>query len=440
MHAYPAVNESAHPPAQNNSIVVAPLDRIDVEVYIPGSKSYTNRAVVIGALAEGTTTLEHPLIAEDTTYIASAVQQYGRAAVLIDEAADQMTIARTPGNMTAPVAPIFMGNAGTPIRCLTSFASLAAGTSVITGDERMQQRPIQDLIEALQQLGVPVRTITGSGCPPIELVGQGLRGGHARIRGSVSSQYTTSILLAAAYAEQDVELTIVDDLTSKPYVDMTLAIMRAFGVEVERSGYAWFRVRAGQRYQARTYRIEPDASNMSYFLAAAAVVGGRVRVRGIDMTSVQGDVQFVKVLERMGCAITAGAGFIEIRGGPLRGVEVDMNWMPDLVPTLAIVAAYAEGPTHITNIANLRIKECDRIAAMEMELRKMRIQVESTADSLTIYGGRPQAAEIDTYNDHRIAMSFAVAGLRTPDVIIRNPACVAKSFPSFWQVFDGLRG
>lgn len=439
MSIHTAAGSTHDPRLKQPQLDITPIDGVDAEVIVPGSKSYTNRAVVIAALAEGETILEHPLISEDTLYIANAVQQYGRAQITIDEAADRMTIVREPGELVAPSEPIFMGNAGTPIRCLTSYASLARGTSFITGDKRMQERPIQDLLDALQQLGVPVRATNGTGCPPVELSGPSLRGGAAGIRGSVSSQFTTSVLLSAPYAEQDIELTVLDDMTSKPYINMTLAIMQAFGVSVERDEFRQFRVRAGQRYQARTYRIEPDASNMSYFLAAAAILGGRVRIPGIDESSAQGDVQFIKVLERMGCTVDVGQAVVELRGGALRGIEVDMNWMPDLVPTLAVVAAFADGPTHITNIANLRIKECDRIDAMETELRKMGVRAESTADTLTVYGGASHGAEIDTYNDHRIAMSFAVAGLRTPGVVVRNPGCVAKSFPTFWQVFDGLR-
>lgn len=423
-----------------DKLSVSSLDKVDGEVWVSGSKSYTNRAILIGALAEGETSLEHALLSEDTNYLAEAVQRYGRARVMIDTPHDKVTIDREAGEMVAPTGPVFMGNAGTPIRILTSFAGLATGTSLITGDDRMQQRPIQDLLDALGQLGVPAHAVNGTGCPPVEVAGPTLRGGSARIRGSISSQYTTSILLSAPYAEHDVELEITDDLTSKPYVDMTLAIMKSFGVEVERDGYRWFRVRAGQRYKARTYRVEPDASNMSYFLAAAAILGGRIRIPGIDATSAQGDVRFLEVLDRMGCAVDSGHGFVELYGGALRGIEVDMNLMPDLVPTLAVVAAYAEGSTRITNIANLRIKECDRIAAVETELRKMGVRAESTRDSLTVFGGHPVGAEIDTYDDHRIAMSFAVAGLRTPGVVIRNPGCVAKSFPTFWQSFEGLRG
>lgn len=349
-----------------------------------------------------------------------------------------MVVTTEQGPTTAPEQEVFMGNAGTPIRILTSYASLASGKSYITGDRRMQERPIQDLIDALQQLGVPIRISKGNGCPPVDLSGPSFKGGKASIRGSVSSQYTTSVLLSAPYAEQDVELEVTGDLTSKPYLEMTLHIMREFGVDVEREGYKRFRVRSGQRYQSRRYRIEPDASNTSYFLAAAAILGGRVRIPEISTVSAQGDAQFAYVLERLGCAVNSGEDFIEVRGGPLSGIEVDMNWMPDLVPTLAIVAAYAEGKTHITNIANLRIKECDRIAAMQSELGKMGVRTESTDDTLTVYGGVSRGAEIDTYDDHRIAMSFAVAGLRTPDVIVRDPGCVAKSFPTFWQVLDEL--
>lgn len=409
-------------------------------VVIPGSKSYTNRAVLIGALAEGTTTLEHALICEDTEYIAGGVQQFGRATVDIDAANERMTIVRSGGRMHAAEEPVFVGNAGTPIRFLISLATLAQGASEITGNERMQERPCQDLVDALLQLGAKVEVIRGTGCPPVRAEGPSLIGGKARIRGSVSSQFTSSILLHAPYAQEDVDLEISDDLTSKPYVDMTVGIMKDFGVQVQRDGYRAFKVRAGQRYQARPYRIEPDASNMSYFIAAAAILGGRVEIPGISAASLQGDAKFVDVLERMGCTVQRGNDFLAVQNdGELKGIEVDMNWMPDLVPTLAVVAAYATGVTHVTNIANLRIKECDRIAAMETELAKMGVRAESTADTLTIYGGTPHGATIHTYKDHRIAMCFAIAGLRTPGVVIENPGCTAKSFPTFWEVLETLR-
>ncbi|HKQ05691.1 MAG TPA: 3-phosphoshikimate 1-carboxyvinyltransferase [Blastocatellia bacterium] len=421
-------------------IEIQPLNSpLNHSVAVPGSKSYTNRAVLIAALAEGRTVLEHALICEDTELIAGGVQQFGRARVAIDRDSERMTVERGPGQMMAAKEPVFVGNAGTPIRFLISFASLANGTSEVTGNQRMQERPCQDLVDALLQLGVKADVVRGTGCPPVRIEGPSLGGGKAKIRGSVSSQFTSSILLNAPYAEQDVELEITDDLCSKPYVDMTLGIMKEFGVTVERDGYRSFRVRHGQRYQARSYRIEPDASNMSYFLAAAAILGGKVRIPGINSGSLQGDAKFVDVLERMGCQIERGDDYFAVEGGHLSGVDVDMNWMPDLVPTLAVVAAYAEGRTHITNIANLRIKECDRIAALETELRKLGIRAESTQDTLTVYGGQPHGATVETYNDHRIAMCFAIAGLRTRGVIIEDPGCTAKSFPTFWSVLDTLR-
>jgi 3-phosphoshikimate 1-carboxyvinyltransferase len=423
----------------HDRIAVAPLETPpDWTVGVPGSKSYTNRALLIGALVDGDTTLDHALACEDTELLANAVRQFGRARVTADPAADRVVVRREPGPMRAPAAPVHVGNAGTPIRFLMTLASLAVGRSEIDGNARMRERPCQDLVDALVQLGVSAEAIRGTGCPPVAVRGPSLRGGTARIRGSVSSQFTSSILLSAPYAERDVELEIVDELCSKPYVDMTIGIMADFGVAVERDGHRAFRVRAGQRYRPRAYRIEPDASNMSYFLAAAAILGGRVRIPGIGAGSRQGDARFVDVLEAMGCTVERGSESLALAGGALRGLDVDMNTMPDLVPTLAVVAAYARGRTRIGNIANLRVKECDRIAAMETELAKLGIHADSTRDSLTIDGGTPHGATVATYDDHRIAMAFAVAGLRTADVVIENPGCTAKSFPTFWAVLAEL--
>lgn len=422
-----------------DSVKIEPRSYVNGDVQIPGSKSYTNRAVVIAALAQGETIIEHALISEDTEYIANAVKSFGRW-VDIDREKEQIIIRNNSVKLYAPTHPLFFGNAGTPIRLVTSMASLAEGETELTGNERMQQRPCQDLLEALQHLGVEATDSRGTGCPPVKVKGPTLRGGKAKIRGGVSSQFTSSILLSAPYASEDIELEIMDELTSKPYVDMTIGIMKDFGVQVDREGYGKFKVRSGQRYQARTYRVEPDASNMSYFLAAAAITRGRVAIPGINTTSLQGDVAFLDIIERMGCCIEREEEYVAVSGKQMKGITVDMNWMPDLVPTLAIMAAFAEGTTHIYNIGNLRIKECDRIAAVETELRKMGIQVSSTDDTLTIHGGKPQAATIDTYDDHRIAMAFAVAGLSTPGVVINNPSCVAKSFPAFWTIFNQLRG
>lgn len=426
-------------PPHHADVEIDPLGApLDCDVEVPGSKSYTNRALLIAALAEGETRLQNGLSCEDTQLLADALRQFGRAEVNFDEENQVITVRGGAAEPIAPAEPVFVGNAGTPIRFVIGMASIARGTSEITGNERMQHRPCQDLVDALVQLGVDAEVVNGTGCPPVRVTGPSLGGGPARIRGSVSSQYTSSILLNSPFAASDVELSITDELTSKPYVDMTVGIMGEFGVEVERDGYRGFRVAAGQRYQPRTYTIEPDASNMSYFFGAAAILGGRVRVPGINADSLQGDACFVDVLERMGCQVERAENHLAVAGGTLVGDEIDMNWMPDLVPTLAVVAAFATGPTHITNIANLRIKECDRIAAMETELRKLGIRAESTSDTLTVFGGAPHGARIDTYDDHRIAMSFAMAGLRTPGVVIADPRCTAKSFPTFWGVLTTL--
>jgi 3-phosphoshikimate 1-carboxyvinyltransferase len=286
---------------------------------------------------------------------------------------------------------------------------------------------------------VPAVAVRGNGSPPIRVTGGGFRGGATRISGAVSSQFTSSLLISGVLAERGLELELVDDLISKPYVEMTIAALAEMGVRVERDGYRRFAVPAGQAFRGGRVEVEPDASGMSYLLAAAAVLGGRVTIPGIGAGSHQGDVGLVDALVAMGARAEVTDRSITLRGGELHGIDIDMENMPDVVPTLAIVAAFAEGRTHISNIASLRVKECDRIAAVTTELRKLGIEVEEFPDAMTITGGTPHGAVIDTYDDHRIAMTFAIAGLRTPGVVIRDPGCVAKSFPTFWQTLDSLR-
>lgn len=295
-----------------------------------------------------------------------------------------------------------------------------------------------DLLAALPPLGVQATSVHGNGCPPIRVVGGSFHGGATTISGRVSSQFTSSLVINAIRAKADTVITIVDELIYKPYVEMTLAALAEMGVAVQRDGYRRFAIRSGQCPRGGHVTVEPDASGMSYFLAAAAILGGRVTIPGIGAGSTQGDVRLVQALERMGCQADTTTDSIRLKGGALRGIDVDMEAMPDVVPTLAIVAAFAEGITRITNIASLRIKECDRIAAVTTELRKMGITVEEFPDAMHITGGRPHGATIDTYDDHRMAMSFAIAGLRTGGVIINEPGCVAKSFPTFWRVLDTL--
>jgi 3-phosphoshikimate 1-carboxyvinyltransferase len=430
---------TADPRLQRSELVIDPLTTVDATVRLPGSKSYTNRAIAIAGLAVGASTIDNALLSQDTLYLAAAVEALGHVRMEYDQNNSRIAVAPAGQPMRAGGEEIYMGNAGTGLRFFITLASLAEGRSVVTGNARMQERPMGDLLDALGPLGVVARSLRGNGSPPVEVSGQSLGGGQTRIRGSVSSQFTSSLLISAPRAEQAVEVTVFEELISKPYVDMTVAYMHEFGVDVERRGYEWFGVRAGQRYTGRPITVEPDASGMSYFIAAAAILDGRVVVPGIGDSSVQGDVGLAHVLTDMGCRVELKPHSITVEGGPLHGVDVDMASMPDVVPTLAVVAAYAQGATRITGIGNLRLKECDRIAAVQAELGRMGIQVEAGPDWLVINGGEPKGAVIDTYDDHRIAMSFAIAGLRTPGVVVRDPGCVTKSFPTFWQTLDGLR-
>lgn len=413
---------------------VTPIKGVDATVPVLGSKSYTNRHLAMAGLSPEPTTLHGALLSQDTLLLAKALRTFGHVTVDIDEATNKISITPNGAEMVAPEAEIDMHAAGTPIRLLITMAGLASGRTVLTGSERMQERPMGHLLEALEPLGVPATAIKGNNCPPIEVDGPSLSGGSTEIHGTVSSQFTTSLLISAPYAREDVEVNVISELISKPYIDMTIAAMERMGITVERRGYDWFRVAAGQRYKGGDVLVEPDASGMSYFLAAAAILGGRITIPGINDTSVQGDVGLVQAFARMGCRANASGDQITLEGtGTLKGIEIDMSNMPDVAPTLAVVAAYAEGTTHITGIGNLRVKECDRIDAVSTELTKMGVTVRTTEDTMTIEGGQPHGAVIDTYDDHRIAMAFAICGLRTPGVIIRDPGCVTKSFPTFWD-------
>lgn len=407
-------------------------------VRVLGSKSYSNRYLAIASLSGEATTIDGALVSDDTVYLARAIEQFGHARVTIDAPNARFEVIPTGQPMRAPEDEIYVGAAGTPIRFLISMAGHAKGISTITGTKRMQERPMGSLLDALPALGVEAVSVRGNGSPPIQVKGGDFRGGATRISGAVSSQFTSSLLINAIRAEQDVEVTIIDDLISKPYVNMTIAALAEMGVRVERDGFTRFVVPAGQKVRGGQVTVEPDASGMSYFLAVAAVLGGQVTIPGIGSGSHQGDVGLVDALVKMGCRADVTENSITISGGELHGIDIDMESMPDVVPTLAVVAAFAKGTTHISNIASLRIKECDRIAAVTTELRKMGITVEEHADALTITGGTPHGAVIDTYDDHRIAMCFAIAGLRTEGVVIKEPGCVAKSFPTFWQTLDTL--
>jgi 3-phosphoshikimate 1-carboxyvinyltransferase len=340
------------------------------------------------------------------------------------------------GQIPALEADLFCANSGTTIRFLTALAALGHGRFRLDGVERMRARPIADLLDGLNQLGCHAQSENGNGCPPVILHANGLRGGNASLRGNISSQFLSAILMAAPAAVAPVQIAIVGRLVSQPYVRMTMTVMRAFGVSVEASAdLRHFATDAPQRYVACEYSIEPDASAASYFWAAAAITGGEVTVSGLLRDSLQGDVAFVDCLQKMGCELRQDADGITVIGRSLRGIDVDMNAISDTVQTLAVVALIAEGPTIIRKVGHIRHKETDRITALATELRKLGARVEEAYDGLTIEPGMPKAVSIDTYNDHRMAMSFALAGLRIPGIRINDPQCVGKTYPAF---FDDL--
>jgi 3-phosphoshikimate 1-carboxyvinyltransferase len=323
------------------------------------------------------------------------------------------------------------------MRFLTALAALGEGEYLLTGTERLCQRPLGELLDALHQAGVQAVSERGDGCPPVRVTG-GLTGGKAQLSGAISSQYLSALLFIGPLAPAGLKIDITGELVSRPYVDLTLEVLGNFGISYYRKGYRYFELPGGQSYLPREYEIEADASSASYFWAAAALTGGRVTITNLSLESSQGDAAFPEVLGRMGCAIESTPAGLTVQGGPLRGVTVDMATMPDLVPTLAVLAAFAAGDTVITGVAHLRHKESDRLAAVAAELARLGIEARETADGLVIRGGAPKGAVIHTYNDHRIAMSFAVAGLKAAGISITDPDCVAKSFPDFWEFFARL--
>ncbi len=422
----------------SDALPIATRDALDASVRVPGSKSLTNRALLVAALASGRSRLSGGLESDDTRVMLDALAQLG-CHVAVDGGA--WRVPGCNGRLRAPEGRLYVGNSGTTARFLTAASTLADGPVVIDGNARMRERPISDLVHALERLGSRCEILGEGGCPPVRVAGGGLYGGTARIDASRSSQYVSAVLLAAPYAAKDVDLAFEDGiLVSRPYVELTLQIMDAFGAEARFEAGGGLHVAAGRPYSAREYAVEPDASSAAYPFCAAAIAGGRVRVEGIPRNSIQADLGLLDVLERMGCTVVRGDTFAEVHGAPagLRGVDVDMNDLPDAVLALAVVALFADGATRIRNVANLRIKETDRLAALECELRKLGADARAGADDLTIVPGPLRPAEIDTYDDHRIAMAFALAGLRIPGVVIRDPGCVSKTWPDYFAMFEHL--
>jgi len=422
-------------------------------VRVPGSKSLTNRALMVAALAAGETCLENALFSDDSRRFTESLIRLGFY-IEVDEPAARMQVVGLGGRIPAAHASLYVGNAGTAARFLTAMLTLGRGEYILDGDARMRQRPIGDLVSALSQLGADVRPVavppqaapesTAEDIfPPLRIRAAGLPGGRATVAGNVSSQYLSGLLLAAPYAASPVEIQVVHGLNSRPYVDMTLAVMADFGVLVARQGYEWFVPPPGVYHSPGAYAIESDASAASYFFAAPAVCGGELRVENISRRSRQGDIAFLDVLARMGCRVTEGLDWIAVSRPdeqPLLGVDVDMRDIPDTAQTVAAIAPFASTPTRIRGIASARVKETDRVAAMCAELARLGVTVAEFPDGLEIQPCRAfRPALIKTYQDHRMAMAFSLVGLASPGVSIADPGCVAKTFPEFFTVLQSLQ-
>lgn len=407
----------------------------DSDVIVPGSKSYTHRILIAAALSDGICTIANGLKSEDTLLTLAALKQMG---IAIDVLEDRFVVYGDKGRLKPCHDPVYLGNSGTSMRLLTAVASLGQGRYTLSGIKRMEERPIQDLLDGLSQMGVAAYSINNTGCPPVEVRGGNVTGGSVGLRCGVSSQFLSALLLIAPYTQNGVDINILEGPVSKPYVDMTIDVMKELGIEVERKGYERFSVAGGQLYRAGSYTVEPDCSQAGYFWAAGAITGSKIKVKGTTYKTRQGDVRLTRLLENMGCEISHETDGISVAGGSLAAITADMSDMPDMVPTLAVIASFADGTTVIENVGHLKAKESDRLGSVVNELSKMGIKASCSDTGMIIKGGDPKGAEIDTYRDHRMAMSFALAGLRVPGVIIRDETCVNKSFPNFWNVFEGL--
>lgn len=411
----------------------------------PGSKSITNRALVCAALARGESTLTGVLDSDDTRVMAAGLAALG-IAIEADWPDGTVRVAGCAGGIPAASAALDCAASGTTMRFLSAVCGLGRGTYRLDGVARMRQRPIGDLVAALRDLGVDAVAESPGGCPPVVIRSSGLAGGDVRVRGGTSSQFASGLAMTAPCTSRGMLIEFEGTLVSVPYLDMTRRVMESFGARFDEAGDRGWRIAPGG-YAGRRYAIEPDASAASYFAAAAAITGGEVRIDGLSRASLQGDVAFCDVLERMGCTVAwhdggpdGHGGSVTVSGRAARGVDVDMNAISDTVPTLAVVALFAGGPTTIRNVAHIRDKETDRIGDLVRELRRLGADVAERTDGLTIHPGALSGAELDTYDDHRMAMSLALAGLVVRGVRIRDPGCVAKTFPGYWRALGGLVG
>lgn len=438
------------------TLTIPPIIHANGEVTIPGSKSLSNRILLLATLATGETHVSNLLDSDDINHMLTALKQLGVSYELSEDKTQckvqglggpinlegsNLEGSNLESSNTDGSAELFLGNAGTAMRPLAAALCLGNGEFVLTGEERMFERPIGHLIDALRQVGAQVEYLKEENYPPLKITGKGLQGGRVEIKGSISSQFLTALLMVAPLAKDDMEIIVTDELVSKPYIEITLHLMKLFGVEVENNNFESFVIKGNQTYVSPgRVLVEGDASSASYFLAAAAIKGGTIKVNGVGSKSIQGDAKFYEVLEQMGASVNCQDEYIEVTGtGKLKAVDVDLNHIPDAAMTIATTALFAEGTTTIRNIYNWRVKETDRLYAMATELRKVGATVEEGKDYIVVEPPKELTyAAIDTYDDHRIAMCFSLAAMGNTKITINDPGCTAKTFPTYFDLFESV--
>jgi len=423
-----------------NTLTLKPIDKINGELTLPGSKSLSNRALLLAALAEGTSTICNLLESDDTRHMLKALKNLGIDYTLSENKTECKIVGNGAAFEASKIQNLFLGNAGTAMRPLCAALCCGSGEYVLTGEPRMKERPIGHLVDALREAGADITYLKNEGYPPLHIEANGLKGGKVEIDATISSQFLTALLLASPLAKEGMTISLKGELVSKPYIDITLDIMKSFGVEVCNEDYKVFSIKAGQRYKAvKNFMVEGDASSASYFLAAAAIKGGTVKVRGIGKNSIQGDVLFADALEKMGAKVLWEEDSISVTRGELNAIDMDFNHIPDAAMTIATTALFAKGTTTLRNIYNWRVKETDRLFAMATELRKVGAIVEEGEDYLKVTApAELKHAAIDTYDDHRIAMCFSLLALDKASVTINDPECTAKTFPTYFEVLESI--
>ena len=426
-------------------ITLPPIKSISGDIHLPGSKSISNRALLLAAMAQGTTQIHNLLDSEDTRHMIIALRELGIDIDVTDNFPNRSSLNLDvvgnagPLSATQQSLSLNLGLAGTAYRPLTAALCLGKGSFILKGSDRMHERPIADLVAGLKQLGGDITYLENEGFPPLKVVGTGLNGGDIEISGAVSSQFLTSLLLSAPLAKGPVTIKVIDQMVSRPYLDITIKLMKKFSASVSNPKDRLYRVNPSAYTSPGKFLVEGDASNATYFLAAGALPGNNMRVHGIGENSVQGDIAFIDVLKQMGASVTMGYDWVEVSGHTLKGVDLDLNHIPDAAMTLVTLALFAKGPTRIRNIANWRVKETDRLDAMAREMRKLGADIKEGEDSITVQPpDQIKSAAIDTYGDHRMAMRFSLAALGDSEITINNPETVAKTFPNYFEVFESV--